>query len=147
MQLGHAIERAQLLVSLLLAQLTPDTENEEDSDDDWTSLLRVYNAFDAYANKYGLEVNADSVLDLLVTDPQLPKLAKQIDRGGRARYCRGSGPALRRGGRRLAGRLGALVNYDWPDTDDHSELLRQVRDHCLGLHGLVTSTYFQYALK
>lgn len=150
MQLGHVMERAQLLVSLLLAQLTSDTENEEDSDDDWTSLLRVYNAFDAYANKYGLEVNADRVLDLLVMDPQLPSsLSRSIERAGEV--LSGFGPASDEGAsaasRRLAGRLGALVSYDWPDTDDHAELLRQVRNLCLNLHGLVTSTYFQYALK
>ena len=62
MRLGQLIERAQLSVALLLAQLAPETTNavttnKEDSDDDWTSLLRAYHAFEAYSRRYSVEVH------------------------------------------------------------------------------------------
>ena len=48
MQLGRSIERAQLVVTLLLAQLASESLAEEHSDADWTSLLRAYHAFEVY---------------------------------------------------------------------------------------------------
>ena len=48
MQLGSTMERAQQLVSLLLAHMAAEATGEEESDYDWLSLLRIYNAFDVY---------------------------------------------------------------------------------------------------
>ena len=58
MQLGRVIERSQLLIALLLFQLDAETEVEEDSDSDWTTLLRVYHAVEAYNRKYSVEVHS-----------------------------------------------------------------------------------------
>ena len=58
MQLGRVIERSQLLIALLLFQLDAETEVEEDADADWTALLRVYHAFEAYNRKYSVEVHS-----------------------------------------------------------------------------------------
>ena len=80
MQLGRVIERSQLLIALLLFQLDAETEVEEDADADWTALLRVYHAFEAYNRKYSVEVHSGQVLDLLVADPLLPgSLSRTLD--------------------------------------------------------------------
>ena len=155
MRLGQLIERAQLSVALLLAQLAPETTNavttnKEDSDDDWTSLLRAYHAFEAYSRRYSVEVHPGRVLDLLVADPELPgSLCRSLDSA--AAELAGLGPApdpdSGAAARRLAGRLVALVRYDWPDREDHEELLGHVGGHCEDLHDLMTATYFDYPLR
>ena len=48
---------------------------------------------------------------------------------------------------RLAGRLCALIRYEWPDRQDREALLAQVRDHSLRLHDLVNTAYFDYNLE
>ena len=149
MQLGHFIERAQLAASPLLAHLTVAESTGDDSDDDWTSLLRCYNAFEAYSRKYSVEVHPGQVLDLLVTDPLLPSsLCRSFDSAAEelAGLAPGPGADSSAATRRLAGRLGALVHHDWPDREDREEFLRQVGEYCWELHNLVTSTYFDYRL-
>ena len=150
LQLGQAIERAQLLISLLLAQMAMGEMLKEDSDADWTTLLRVYNALDAYANRYGLEVEPQRVLDFLVTDAQLPgSLNQSANRVGHE--LSGFGPAPDDNSsealRRLAGRLGAMVEYDWPDWEDRQAFLQRASGHCRGLHDLITFTYFHYEIR
>jgi uncharacterized alpha-E superfamily protein len=146
MQLGYLIERAQLSASLLLAQIAGSADEEEA---DWTSLLRVYHAVEAYNRRYGVEVHSDQVLDLLVTDPMLPNsLCRSLD--VTAEQLAGLGPGPDAGSsaaaRRLAGRLGALIHYEWPDREDHEESLLQVNAYCRELHNLVNATYFEYDL-
>ena len=149
-QIGRLIERAQLSTALLLTQLAAGAETGEDSDDDWTSLLRVYRAFEAYNRRYSVEVRPDQVLDLLVTDPMLPgSLCRSLDMAAAELASIGSGPDVRSSdaARRLAGRMGALVHYDWPDREDRDDLLRQVGESCQELHHLVTAAYFDYAVE
>ena len=69
MQLGRFIERSQMSTSLFLSQLAADSQTGEYSDADWTTLLRIYHAFEAYNRSYSVEVQPDQVLDLLATDP------------------------------------------------------------------------------
>ncbi len=149
-QLGRFIERAQLLVALLLAQLAADALAKEYADAAWTSLLRVYHAFEAYNRRYNLEVRPSQVLDLLATDPLLPdSLCRSLDQAAEELAAIGPGPNAHSSGatQRLAGRLGALIHYDWPDRKDRESLLRQVDGYCRELHGLVTATYFDYPIE
>ena len=149
MQLGRVIERSQLLIALLLFQLDAETEVEEDADADWTALLRVYHAFEAYNRKYSVEVHSGQVLDLLVTDPLLPgSLSRTLDMvvANLAALALGSDERSGDESQRLAGRLGSLVHRDWPDTEDREELLKRARDNCREVYGLVTASYFEYAV-
>ena len=144
MQLGRLIERAQLSTSLLLAQVAADTGEE---DTDWTSLLRAYHAVEAYNRQYGVEVHPHRVLDLLVTDPMLPNsLCRSLDVAEEELAGLGPGPntGASAAARRLAGRLSALIHYEWPDREDHEAFLWQVREYCREFHNLVDSTYFDY---
>ena len=150
MQLGRFIERAQLSASLLLAQLALDQTNAEQSDADWTSLLRICHAFDVYNHRYSVDVQPGQVLDLLATDPLLPdSLCRSLDRTASDIAAIGPGPNAHSSGaaRRLAGRLSALIHYDWPDRKDHEGLLRQVSKYCGELHNLVTVAYFEYPIE
>ncbi|MCY4086694.1 MAG: alpha-E domain-containing protein [Actinomycetia bacterium] len=149
MQLGRFIERAQLSTSLFLSQLAAAAQLSEHSDADWTSLLRLYHAFDAYNHSYSVEVHPDKVLDLLATDPLLPdSLCRSLDRTVSDIASIGPGPNAKVSGaaQRLAGRTAALIHYEWPDREDRAELLQRVREYCQELHQLVTATYFDYSV-
>ena len=150
MQLGQCIERAQLAIALLLAQLSAAGLGEEAADADWASLLRLYHAFDVYSRRYSVEVQPAQVLDLLATDPLLPdSLRRSIDTAAAELAAIGPGPNDRSSGatQRLASRMSALVQYEWPDREDHVGLLREVDEHCRELHRLVTVTYFDYPIE
>ena len=150
MQLGHFIERAQLSTSLFLSQLAADSQTSDYSDADWTSLLRIFHAFETYNRSYSVEVEPSQVLNLLTTDPLLPdSLCRSLDRTASNLASIGPGPDAKASGaaRRLAGRMSALIQYDWPDREDRPELLRQVREYCRELHYLVTTAYFEYQVE
>ena len=150
MRIGRFIERAQLLVALLLAQIAtgraPDTAPEAG----WTTLLRAWQAFDAYKRSHSVEVRPDRVLDLLVADPLLPgSLRRSLEMLACELAAIGPGPNARAGAaaERLAGRLCALMRYEWPDHPDRPALLSQAREHCLKLHDLVNAAYVDYDIE
>ena len=150
MQLGRFIEWSQMSASLFLAQLHSSELSDDYSDADWSSLLRVYHALEAYNHSYSVEVVPEQVLDLLATDPLLPNsLCRSLDRTVSNLESVASGPNPRASGaaRRLAGRMAALVHYDWPDTDDRQALLQRVREDGRELHFLVTQAYFDYPIE
>ncbi len=150
MQLGYAMERAQLSAGLLLSHLDVATTTGEDSDDDWTSMLHFYNALEAYSQRFSVEVRADQVLEVLVGDPLLPhSLCRSLDSAEAELAGLGPGPDGKssEATRRLAGRLTALVHYSWPDREDREKFLREVSGHCRELHDLVAATYFDYGLE
>ena len=150
MRLGRFIERAQLRVSLLLAQCTARRTRGETSDADWTSLLRSCKAFDAYKRNYSVEIQPDQVLDLLVTDPLLAgSLCRVLDALATELAAIGVSSSSHAGdaAERLAGRLGTLIRYEWPDREDREAVLAQVGDDCRKLHSLVMTAYIDYAIE
>ncbi|MXW79522.1 MAG: alpha-E domain-containing protein [Gemmatimonadetes bacterium] len=150
MRLGRFIERAQLLVSLLLAQFAAGREQGETEDTNWTSLLRSCQALDAYKRSYGIKVQPSRVLDLLVTNPLLPNsLCCALDAIAAELTSIGESPDAHTGAatKRLAGRLGTLIRYEWPDREDREALLVQGDEQCRKLHSLVTTAYIDYAIE
>ena len=153
MQLGQVFERAQLLCALLLTQIEIDNASEEYSDGDWTSLLRMYHALEAYNRRYGVEVRPEQALDLLATDILLPgSLIRSLDMAQAEISGIGPGPdALSSDAtQQLLERLTSLVRCDWPrcewpDQEDHRAILQQVDAHCRELHQLVSDSYFDYS--
>ncbi len=147
LQLGRFIERALLAISLFLAQLATEVHFEESSEADWISLLRAYHALEVYDRSYSVEVQPGQVLDLLATDPLLPdSLCQSLDVLGAQLDAIGAGPSAESSGatRRLAGRLGSLIHYDWPDMEDREQALQDMGAFCRDLHSLITQTYFDY---
>lgn len=147
LQLGRFVERAQLAVSLFQAHLATEVHFEESSEADWTSLLRAYHALEVYNRSYSVDVQPNQVLDLLATDALLPdSLCQSLDVVGAQLDAIGPGPNAESSGatRRLAGRLGSLIRYDWPDLEDREQALEDLSAFCRDLHTLITATYFDY---
>ena len=147
LQLGRHIERVQLSVALLLAQIATDRSQDEAYGADWTSLLHLHQAFDAYGRSYSIEVQPDRVLDLLVGDPLLPgSLCRSLDSVASELAAIPPGPAsdAEAALQRLASRLCSLVRNDWPDTEDRQELLEQVGEQSRNLHRGVSAAYVDY---
>ena len=70
MQLGRYVERAQLVVSTLVAHCGDAATREHGGD--WPVLLRACNAFEAYGRECGAVLEGDAVLRLLVHEGDLP---------------------------------------------------------------------------
>ena len=149
MQLGRFIERTQLSAFHFLAHQSADALTTEYAEQEWTALLHFYHGFQAYISRYTVEVRPTQALDLLATDPQLPdSLCRSVDMAAAGLASIGAGPSAQSTGmaQRLAGRLSALMHYEWPDREDREGLLRQTYDLCLTLHDYVSATYFDYPL-
>ena len=147
---GRFIERAQLLTALLLAQLANAPAPGTAPETGWTTLLRAWQAFDAYKRSHSVEVRPDRVLDLLVADPLLPgSLHRSLETLAGEIAAIGPSPNARAGAaaERLAGRLRALIRYEWPDHPDRPALLAQAREHCFRLHDLVNAAYVDYDIE
>ncbi len=155
MRLGRCIERALLTVALLRAQL--DAAAQEEDEAEWTSLLRAYQALEAYHRRHGLAIEPDAVLNLLVTDPLLPRsLRHSLQAAHTELTAIGPGPGARASAEatRLAGKLCALAEHDWRQrqraADIHAHegaLLRKAEGHCRRLHELTTLSYFEYGIE
>ena len=110
LQLGRVIERAQLRMALILAHLDGVRGQEQPAGDEWSSLLRVCDAFDAYKRCYGAEIRPERVLNLLVDDPLLPRsLCRALETATAMLAAVALGPGPTGAARRLAGELGAAV--------------------------------------
>ena len=147
-QLGHYIERAQLLSSLLVTQIDLGEAVEEYSDADWKSLLQIYHSVEAHNRRYTIEVKPDNVIDILATDALLPRsLIRSLDMSAREIGAIGAGYNLEASDStsRLAGRLTSILHQEWPDHTGKRELLARVNTYCRDLHQLVSDTYFNYS--
>lgn len=150
MRIGQRIERAQLLIALIAAQERTARRFGAAPETGWRTVLRACQAFDAYKRSYSVEIRPDRVLDLLVVDPLLPgSLHHSLETLAAELAALGPSPNAQAGAAaaRLAGRLCALVRYEWPDHQDRSALLAQARAHCFKLHDLVNAAYIDYALE
>ena len=146
-QLGNYVERAHLSSSLLIAQIAAVRLFEVPADAYWTSLLRHYYAFEAYNRASSAAIEPDRVLDLLVTNPQLPdSLSLSVSELCGELVAVGPGPDAASTGRtrRQSEHIRRLVDNKWPAATDRNALLREIRSACRRLHDLVTRTYFDY---
>lgn len=146
MQLGYFIERAQLLSGLLNTQLELDEIARENSDGDWTSMLRLYHALEAHNRIYSIEVMPENVIELLSTDILLPSsLIRSLDMALYEVSAIGDGPDERSSGdvKELANHLASTM-HKWKEQPDKRALLARVNEDCRELHQLVNQTYFDY---
>lgn len=151
LQLGRYVERVQGVTSLLLSQVdNSGVEEGETIEADWISLLRIFHALEVYHHTHKADVVPDRVLDLLVSDPQLPEsLCRSVNLATSEIDTIGRGPRRHssRAVQRLTGRLSSLINNEWPDREDRVEILREVGEYASELHFLVTAAYFEYPVQ
>ena len=148
MRLGRFIERAQMTSSLILAQVET-ARSSGDPDAGWSGLLRIGDAFEAYSRRHSVDARPRQVMDFLVTDPLLPaSLLRSIESLETEIEAAGAGPdpESSAAARRLAGRMGSLARYEWPDRDDKEEALKMLDRLSRELHFLISQTYFEYAV-
>ena len=151
LQLGRYVERVQGVSSLLLSQVdNSGGEDGEAIEADWISLLRIFHALEVYHHVHKADVVPDRVLDLLVSDPQLPEsLSRSVNLATSEIDTIGRGPRRHssRAVQRLTGRLSSLINNEWPDREDRVEILREVSEYASEFHFLVTAAYFEYPVQ
>ena len=146
-RMGNCLERAELVASLLSAQIAAVRLFDVPADAYWTSLLRLFHAFEAYQKGDGLEIDAGRVLDLLVSNPQLPdSLSISVLGLHRELSAIGQGPdrTATSQARMQVDHLSDLLRSAWPGTADPEGLFADFRDAIRRLHDLVTETYFDY---
>ena len=146
-RMGSFLERAELVASLLSAQIAAVRLFDVPADAYWTSLLRLLHAFEAYQQGDGLAIHAGRVLDLLVSNPQLPdSLSMSVLGLHRELSALGQGPdrTATSQARIQVNHLSDLLRSVWPRTVDAEGLFGEFRDAIRRLHDLVTETYFDY---
>ena len=152
LQIGRFVERTQLLTKLVDAQIATFPLTEPHIESDWRSLLQICEAQVAYSHRYSLEYQPGDVVDFLVSDPRLPhsvryalaKVSTALDVISVHR------PAVE--ANRLAGRMAALIDFDWPSRDPEDDTatrntLQDIRNSCRRLHEDVQATYFDYEVE
>ena len=152
LQLGRFIERAQLLASLLDAQVAIFPTGEQLIESDWGSLLRVCEARFAYNRRHSLEYRPCNVIGFLVSDPllshsirfALARISASLEAVAEQQ------PAI--GARRLEGRMSAYIDYEWPvrDPDDDQSTrgaLQTIHETLRHLHENIEATYFNYIIE
>ena len=162
LQLGRFVERAQLISALLEAQLAVyptggpdagpagDPTADQAADPDWLSLLRICAAREAYGRLHSLHYDPAAVVDFLVADPLLSRSIRYaLGQVRQALDAVSAGrPLIAEAGRR-AGRLAAVIDYDWPNRDPADEeairaTLRGIGESCRRLHDDIDAAYFSY---
>ena len=147
LQLGRAVERAQLSISLLVGHGDAEKQGSADSEKNILSLLRIFHAADSYTRRFGSEIDAANALNMLATDPMLPTsvLASCEDIGSHLSMIDPHPGAVCAEAKRSAGRLFNLFMNILHDSPDHRKILMQARDEGRTLHEFVHAGYFDYA--
>lgn len=155
MRLGRCIERSQLTIALLRAQVEAAPPAEEENEAQWISLLRACHAIEPYRRRHGLAIKPALALTLLISDARLPRSLCHALRAAQADLAQlGSGPGQAASGDAalLAGQLCALAGFDGqerqPASDDiGAPLLQKLEERCRRLHELATAAYFEYSVE
>ncbi len=145
MQVGHSIELAQLVANLLTAQICASNSIVESSEGDWTSLLRLFHAQEAYNQRYSVQMDPGQVLDLLTADPflagslrrSLGTVADQI-----AALGQGSDTVASDSAQKLTNELIVQVDQSRGHADRLGRL-RRIGTHCREIHDMVDQRLFR----
>ena len=149
LHLGRSYEHVLLMSRLLSVQAgrLSESEHARSSAFEWSSLLNCYQADEVYQHDYGLEIKPEQVLNMLVTNPKLPcsliyaieHINERIRNLGEAPGAKSSALAGR-----FAGRLEALIKYEWPDAEEHGRMLNVVETIASRLNDQITDAWFVY---
>ncbi len=148
LQVGRAVERAQSTIAVLLAQFEAVRTREDPAEEEWSGLLRICEAFDAYRRCFGIELRPEQALDLLVGDPLLSRsLSRSLDTAAAGLGAIAPGPSPVRAERELVADLVAGARRPWPAAaglDEREDRLRRMQARCRTLHELVMTAHVRY---
>ena len=152
LQIGRMIEHAQLMCSLLAVQLNAKTNSDATNVRDylWSSLLSCFSADEAYQHYYGMKMDPENVLDMLVTDVRLPNsVFFSLDQISSRIQSLGDAPSRKTGALadRFAGRLTSLFKYEWPDAEEKARMLTLAESFARRLHEQISSAWFNYEVE
>ena len=150
MQLGRFVEQAEHGIALLLAQVDLRDPEAVGFDHDWRTLLRVFQAGDAYDSCHGVRTRPGNVLHFLATDERLPgSLIHSLNTASTqfAQLGQGSDIQASNSAQKILNQLSAIIEYEWPVNDDHLPFLHQAKDRCRELHDLTMDAYVTYDAK
>ena len=153
LQLGRFLERSQLLVALIDAQLAVFPTAESHIESVWRSLLRICEARAAYSLMHSLEYRPATVIDFLVSDALLSHSIRYVlARIADALDAISSHRSLALEAGRRTGRMAARIDYDWPNRDANDDaatraMLKEFRESCNRLHEDIEGTYFNYGIE
>ena len=147
LQLGRSVERTQGSLSLMLAQTSEEDKMEDSLDYGLESLLSIFEAQETYRRRFGFDVAAGKVRELLVTDSLLPNsIRRSCDTTFEYLSLIGQAPSgdpekpLR-----IAGRTCSLIRHFWPDEDDRQKLLQEIGKGSRQVHTSVEQGFFLYS--
>ena len=153
LQLGRFVERAQLLVALIVAHIGTFPGKSPHREREWRSLLDICEAHFAYRHLYSLQHRPARIVDFLVADSRLAhSIRHALGAIGDALDAVAETGSLQVEAGRRAGRLRARIDYDWPnrdplDDDATRRTLRELGDGCRRLHNDITATFFDYEIE
>lgn len=144
---GRQIERAQQLVALLRAHFMAEPDDAGLQGAGRASLLRIFKALDAYQQRHGIEVRADWLLDLLVTDPLLPRsLRRALEgvKGALAGVGEAPQPLRAKDVAEQAVSLLRLLADDWSQSEDKQATLAKAAEGLRTIHVNLSQTWFHH---
>ncbi len=145
-RLGRFMERIQVTTEIL-DNYRPALD-DEDTDLDWSLLLRNCASFEPYCRHYTPEIDPWKVMTFLIHEPESPHTlrfaAEEIRNGlGRIDPAGGARHPLQ-AAHRIAGQLRALLVYGSQDREDLAGTLAEVRRLSRGLHDEIYRRYIFY---
>lgn len=150
--LGRVVEHVILMSSLLSehSREFDESNGDEFNEYEWSNLLNCYQADEEYQRSIGIEIRAVDVLNMLVTDELLPcaliyaakHIEERIENVGEAPDARAGSMAAR-----CAGRIVALIRYEWPDTEDRTRMLALIQNLASRLHDQLSKAWFDYEIE
>jgi uncharacterized alpha-E superfamily protein len=151
LELGHYIERAQLLCRLLHLHFgRASSTGAPPTHLDWMVLLRFCTAFEAYCKVYTANIRRERIAEFLLFDPEFPHSVRfAIERLSDAltRVAMGA-PAQRRSAcERLAGRLKASVDFGQIEElmgGTIDPFLTNIMAQCEQIHDAIRAAYIGY---
>ncbi len=143
---GRYLENAQQLVTFLLAHNANEPEEATLKGAGRASLLRAFRAQDAYQSRHGIEIRTELILDLLVTDPRLPRsLSRSLQQVEEALEGAGHAPDPQRASAVAAQVAGTrrLLSDGWNRAGNAQAVLKHAASEINLLHDRLAEAYFR----
>ena len=145
-RLGRFMERIQVTTEIL-GNYLPSLD-DEDTELDWSLLLRSCASFEPYCRHYTPAIDPWKVMTFLIHEPESPHTlrfaAEEIRNGlGRINPAGGARHPLQPA-HRIAGQLRALLAYGSQEPGDLASTLADVRRLSRGLHREIYRRYIFY---